>query len=438
MRRKPVSQLALAAVLVALSNPALSCPAFLSGKALSQSTGGGARADWRLFTRTGGTWSSEALQVDPMDKTGALIVPAEGEVLASKPLTTDDRVTFRPERFGQRFDGQGAFPCRTERLHEVQDKTKEGRFAYVARCDDPAGATRYTGGQPVRHLEGKRQIGSSLFDYVYQPNNQLVFDQLNVRVPGQAKPVVGARGADILLHLDVKNFLTLEFTNDNVQSFVESSHKGDVGMVGLINFYLKVLFFKIDLHMATTASWYQDAANLPMLIDVPVDAPSKLNAGSGMLFNWLPADSQVFANDPRSTVPHADPATILKGWQAHAARGLAKCSGDPCMYRLVGAIGSEAFTIDMIVPRDLVSKGFYPSWSGDLSALKVGNGWESEGDDADKGRVAMYFETSGLPKGKYKMDYWIRMGGTQTAGVSCPAPVQVTNVIPAPAVGIAH
>jgi hypothetical protein len=433
MRARPTATALAASTALALSAAlapaARACPAFLAADGLP-SLHRSARANLRLFTlstRAGQpAWTRQPLQIDPLDEAGVLRAPAPGEDLGKAPLAAADRLSFRNETLGERVAAGAGAPCRTPFVVELRDALHAERFGYLAACDD-AGAPLPS---PVHHDKQRLAIGSPLFEYVYQPNNQLIFSSLAVSPKAGGARLDAGSGADILLHIDPKGFFTMEFTNDDVQSFVEATNAGELGLVGRIQFYLKLLFLKIDLKMATVASWFSDSANIPMVMDVPADAPKNLHAGSGMLFNWLPRQTR-FAADGRSTVPRADGALALQGAAAVAKLGLGACRGDTCRYRQTGAIGDRAFTIDMTVGRELVERGFFPSWVDDVAAFKKAIGWSDEAEPEDKGRIALYFETSGLAKGQYTMDYWIRMGEPESDADTCPRRVDVVRLVPA-------
>lgn len=434
-----------------LSSTAAACPAFITGDQLKPKPDG-ARKDLRLFTLEAGTagtrrWLSQPVQVDAMDKApfggSVLRLPSEGQDLATEPLEGPDRIALRVESFGLVRSAKDPAPCRTDRLYELQNPADPARFAYLAACDDPSGATRSTegGGKGPVALDTKSlKINSGLFDYTYQPNNHLIFNKLTVRDLKSGKLFDGGSDADILLRLDPKLFFTLNLTNDNVQSFVEHTNVGPVGLVERIQFYLRVMLFKIDLKMATTASFFADSANLPMVMDIPLDPVEHLNAGSGMLFNWAPNEARLKPNGARSTTPAADARLIAKGGAGLAAVGLKNCKGGPtCSFLMEGAVGqgeaARPFFIEMAVPKTLVAKGFFPMHVEDVAAFKTAAAWD-EPEPQDKGRVAMYFEVSGAPKGQHMMDYWIRLGDGAGSG-SCPAPVVVRGPVGA-APTVAH
>ncbi len=420
--------------LLAHAPAALACPAYLEAKSLSPLPPA-ARESLRMFTVTENgkgerIWESQPVQIDPMEATpfgSVLAVPEEGADQDKEMMAKDDRIALRVEAFGPPASPKDPAPCKTERLYELESPAAPGKFAYLAACDDPTGKTRTEAPDPVEHDRKKRHMETALYDYDYLANNQLIFKRFSLHDPKTKKSVPSGKDADILLHLDVKKFFTIDLTNEGVQSFVEHSRNGELGLVGRIQFYLKLLFFKIDMKMATTGSWFTDAAHLPMVMDVPLDASDRLHSGSGMLFNWDPQESRFLPESKLSSVPIADPKLITGGLEALAAVGLKNCQAGAafCAYRMEGRVGTQDFYIDMSVPHTLVKRGFFPSFVPNVASFKKGVEWDDEPDAKDEKRIAMYFETAGLPKGQHKMDYWIRMGDGSGKLSVCPQPVAV-------------
>ncbi len=445
-RRAGVFTTLVVVAYAAAPRPAAACPAFLEAQQLGP-TLAGARRDVRLFTLEvdgkARRWQSQPVQVDPMEKGmggGVLIVPEDGRDLDRDPLAPLDRIALQVETFGAPRADKDPAPCRTGRLFELQNPAEPARFAYLAVCDDAAGATRSRVPNPVALLTDVQQIKSPLFDYTYLANNQLLFSKLAVHDPKSGQVLNAGEAADILLHLDVKNFFTINLTNSNVQSFVEHTRSGSLGLVERLQFFLKILAFKIDLKMATTASFFADSANLPMLMDIPLEPSERLHPGSGMLFNWLPKAARILPQAKGSTAVPANPKWIAEGTAALAREGLKSCRATGqgmCTYTMEGVIGqppvARPFFIDMVVPRYLVEKGFFPMFVADLAKFKAAAAWDAD-DDADQNRVAMYFEVSGIPQGQHKMDYWIRLGDGPGKAATCPTPVNVRGPVGIPSV----
>jgi hypothetical protein len=280
--------------------------------------------------------------------------------------------------------------------------------------------------------QAKHLIDAPRFSYDYQPNNQLMYKRLLAKGPWGA-PVLAGGDADLNLHLDVKTFFTMDFDNRDVESYVVRAETGPVGVVASIDFFLRVLFFKVNLKMATTAGFYADAGHIPAVIDVPVDAAKMLNPGSGLLYSWIRKAATVDQSQPEKTMPNADPKRIAAGFATNAKTGLPYCHGETCNFRLRGTVANETFALDVNVPKTMVERGFFPQWIPDVAAFKKGLGWDDD-PDAVKDQVAVYFDNSGLPQGQYKIDQWIRIGKAADVASVCPRPVKVGPRVAFPAV----
>jgi len=439
------------------------CPAYAFGRELPNAFVGTPRGNLQLFARTAAAstqsvdqpaapqWKRLQLQVDPLDAEGLLVRDPEakpGLAARSLPeLTADDRLVFETTDFGARLASPAEtkkFSCQSGRphlMHELSapDGTTGNRvYAYLVSCPAEGRTTDTLGEAAVVHDQKARTITSGTFSYKYLPTNQLLFEEIRVRralTGGQEESTLAASAASLLLRLDVRNFLTLEFDNSDVESYVEATRHGDLGIVGQINFYMRLLVFKVNLKMATVASFYRSSANIPAIIDVPVNAPRRLRPGSGMIYSYNLDSTRLDATGETHPVHVYDAARIRKGWQATAELGLRTCNRtQTCVYRLGGDVAGERFGLEMGIDRSLVERGFFPMLVHDSEQFAIDVGWEKERKTNGPPRTAMYFETSGLPKGKHRMDYWIRVGGTGAG--KCPAEFRHEGLVTA--VGTAH
>jgi hypothetical protein len=131
---------------------------------------------------------------------------------------------------------------------------------------------------------------------------------------------------------------------------------------------------------------------------------------------------------PALTMPNANAQAVRAGAAALAKIGGQYCHGATCTFRLRGLVGGDTFALDMLVPRDMVDHGFFPQWVNDVAGFKEALGWES-GAPAAPGQVAVYFENSGLPAGRYRTDQWIRVGSPAALASTCPAPVRAGGAV---------
>jgi len=438
-------------LLVTGASPSLACPAFMGADSTPEWVQSGAPDHLRLFTieNSGGLpqWKSLPLQIDPMTEAGILdvarTVAPKKEPSAPAPMSKHDRIVFEVNEFGAELSGDMAMPCNTVQLGEIAAPMRPAgrRHAYLALCAPPATAggestataapIRIGAAPRVRHDQRGQKLVTSFFEYNYLPTNQLLFRTLSARMP-DGRWVNAGSDSDFRLRLDLKKFFTLNFTNNDVESYVEATHSGNVGVVGMINFYLRLMMFKIDLKMATIAGFYERSANIPMIVDVPMPANKHLNNGSGMTYTYKLDQTKINPTGYPLSIPESNAELIKKGPSELAKIGLGNCSGEKCVYRLAGAVDTEKFVLDMDIPRTAVENGFFPLYVADVPKFKESMGWKVNKEE-DEGRIGFYFENSGLPKGRFQMDYWIRFASAEENSV-CPSPAEFKRTLGHPAV----
>lgn len=415
------------------------CPAFLESKSIAQSLEKeGAplphRNKMRLFRlneikkskdSSGSAWTEIPVQFDPLNEDNLLTL-TNGTSPSEQPLSANDRMVMRVENFGSKANSKMHQPCRTKKIFEIKDAAKE-RYAYLAQCE----SIKAQFPPVVTHDPKKRMIDAELYRYKYLKNNQLMYEKLIATDRASNREFVGAAHANMILHLDVKRFLTLDFNNDDVNSEITGSYTGPVGTLSNISFFLNLLFFEIDLKMDTSVAFFGDSGLIPVKFEAPMEGV--LNPGSGMLYHWQAADSKINHVKTSSTLPYANPKEILAGPKTLAKSGLGFCK-DQCEYRMQGSIGTTPYSLDINVPRYMVEAGFYPIFIQDLGAFAKEMDWDLE-EEPPADTIAIYFENSGLPKGFHQMEQWIRMG---EAKESCPRSVALTRELPFGKAGLAH
>lgn len=399
-----------------------SCPAFAHGS-LFETYLPEARADrLKLFARSSkDKWRQLPMQVDPLDEEGVL----RDNVAKHRPWKTSDRFSFLPGQFGPRIENESRLPCEAKLAVEVQHDSEDGsRYAYLTRCPKEDGNALH---EPMHHDGKKRIISSSFFRYHYRPDNQLIFQDLTVTPPGSDKTYRAGGDAGIRLHLDPKHFFDIDLTTENLHATVDAERNGPIGFLDRVRFTLNILFLELDMHMATVGSFFPRGANIPMMIDVPRDSTDSVNPGSGFAFHWRLQDSKLEPATSDYGMPTPDKKAIQAGWKHWAKTGLKRCRDSVCPFRLRGSVGDAPYTIDITVPRHLVERGFFPTFVGDYDQFVERMDWDSEIPKTED-RVALYFETSGLKKGRYQISYWIRLRKPEETKIaSCPQSIQVTR-----------
>jgi hypothetical protein len=419
-----------------VSSISFACPAFLGAKEV-QSTLKSAntlRSQMRLFTiqdsqiddKTVTRWEEKPVQVEPLNEENLLILD-EKNPPTTFPVAANDRIVMRVEDFGAKLSDQKNAPCHAENVYEI--KNSKNQFAYLAACR----SNQPFLGRPVIHTPKDRMINASLYRYQYLPNNQLMYEKLIATDPATKKEFVGAANSNMILHLDIKKFFTMDFNNDDVNSMITGSYEGSVGTLSNISFFLKLMFFKIDLKMDTSVAFYGDSGLIPTKFEAPME--DILHPGSGMLYNWQTAQSKIDHERTRKTLPYADPKLILSGPEKLAKAGLKHCDKD-CTFRLQGSLGSSPFSLDINLDRYMVEKGFFPIFVSDLKQFAAEMEWDLD-EEPPANTIAIYFENSGLPKGFHHMRQWIRMGEASNSD-TCPRKVEITRQVSLAPPGIAH
>ena len=342
-----------------------------------------------------------------------VVAPAEGK----------RDLHFFTSAFGPQATAEDGFPCAADRMIQMES---DGRMGYFATCSPASPPLDQVRQRPVVLDAERHKVVSPHYSYEYYPNNQLLFKKLSITEAGTS--FLASSDAEMLLHLDIKKFFTLNFTNDNVESYLNNLQEGFVGSSANIAFFVRVLMFKVSIKMAALASFYDRSANIPIAVDVPVDARSNLNHGSGMLYSWKNDEAVIdrMAND--EDLPAYDGAAILAGPEALAKIGQRYCRGEICTFRLKGHVRSLPYALNINVPRDVVALGFYPMFVGDTGKFKRDLKWDDEAVN-EPGRAAMFFANSGLPKGQYRLDHWVRMGESPQEIANCPAKITVGPVV---------
>jgi hypothetical protein len=415
--------------LVAMESPLVACPAFLATEQIPALVGR-PRSEIRLFAlrdeASGPRWETLPLQIDALDETGLLVVPDEEPRRADLTLATHDRIAFRVEDFGRRAATPiEPTPCETSNLIELEDPSQKDRFAYLAWC--PRFSGRAMRPAPVNHDTANHRVRSVNFEYRYLPENQLLWDVFLAKPPA-APAVLAVSKAYMLMHFDFRNFPTMDFGNERIESYVEHSTVGELGLVSRIQFYLRLLSFKIQLKMATIASFYADSAHIPMRIEIPMDSESSLNPAAGALFSWINGVARFRRDGSPLAMPAADPSLIRQGYAALAKQGLASCAATApvCVFRVSGEAAGETVTIDMNIPRHLVSRGYFPLWVEDVHRFKKDLEWDEEPADAPRS-TAIFMAAQGLPQGTHQIELWIRMNDKKGHAPLCPRAVNAVR-----------
>jgi hypothetical protein len=418
---------------VGLSKQVSACPVYLYRSDFVPALPSLPREEWRLFTIQGEArqerWVEVPLQVDPMTPTGEFIFSKDQEFkrLMGQRLGENDRMSFRKELFGRRWANRLKMPCATGRIYELRDPEDMDRWGYLAACDGAKSVPQPQFSPPIVFSPKENKVQGPLYAYHYMPSNQLIFTK--ILLSPDARDLVVSQNSNQAIHADVKNFFNLDFDKDDVESMLLDTRGGNVGLVGRLTFFLRVLFFKIDLQLNTAVSFFRDAVHVPMVINFPVDAFKRLNPGSGILFTWEIDRNAMKLRSDDASLPKLRDDIALAGTKQLADYGRRYCQNGSCRYSLSGEIEGFTWSMNFIIPETLVNYGFFPMYVDDTNQAKRSLKWhESPQDSAN--RIGFYLQTTGLPKGEHFYDFWINVAESgQPLQSSCPKRVLSNGVI---------
>ena len=382
----------------------------------------GLRANMRLYVQSAtkpGHWQTIPLQVDPIDENGRLVFFGSSDYM-QESLTASDLLVFRIEDFGPKLVGRsGQLQCSGGQIYELNETTTN-RYAYLTNCDQ-AGAVHYP--NTVSFDAAAKQLQSPLYKYQFNSKNHMLFQAIKFRLHNGTWEEA-ATDSQMLIRADVKNFFTMLFDSRHIESNLEENRSGQLGSLARVTFFLRVLFFKIRMSLATDVGFFSYSGHIPMMINIPVNASAYLRHGSGIFYSWV-LSSAARSGGRGVDMPVLDPEVVKKGPRALADIGVRYCQGKDCHFRYMVDLNGQRLAMDISIRRDLVERGFFPFYVDDASAVSDSMGWDGGEGMGGSARSGMYFEVSGLPKGEHPWDFWLRLGSPVESRRTCPAPVRV-------------
>lgn len=365
-------------------------------------------------------WIPLDLQVDWRDEHGTLLLPdARSERLQkayeeskARGFSADDRFIFDSNDESARYQLGMSPPCSTGRIYEVKMSDAD-QYVYFAYC--PARKSLLKAEQrKFQFNPDDRFVRAPTYQFTYSKHNHILFDRINV------EGIEVGRAADLRIRSDVKRFFTLDFSSKDVESVIDAHRVGKHAFLANLTFYLKILFFKIDLELNTAMAFFSNAVHIPMVLHMPVEANEWLHPASGTFYTWEIDPLFMKLDYSGKELPILEPDQIKAGWQELAKVGLRFCKASECIYWLRGKFGEKSFAMQYIIPKHLVKRGFFPLLTSRAQQSEVALGWRDEDEvDASKNRVGIYFESSGLTKGEHEWEFWIQMG-QPAENKSCP------------------
>lgn len=275
--------------------------------------------------------------------------------------------------------------------------------AWLASCDAAVLEKLPRAGEQVVVDLKQGLLESKDYRYTFKPKNNMLFEAIELK-RSDASIVKLAHDGDLLIYADIRNFFSLQFDSTDIESLMRYTRVEDFGALATIQFYLKILFFKITLDLDTDVAFFRSSAHIPMVLTVPKDAEKSLNPKSGILYSFVLDEGVAFG--PQSKMPLFDPkANQTIGGTAGF------CSGDHCDYTVrfkkdVQGKTSE-FSMDLVLPKTLVERGMYPRYVDDVLSHKKDMGWSFSKKQQSERRSGLYFEVSRLPAGEHAWDLWL-------------------------------
>ena len=420
------------------------CPGFMKARDFSPPLPAVDRSGWKLFALTPSDgiplkrvdWTELPLQIDPMTNSGHMLFWDEKDKEAKRPdpeLFSSDRIVIKEERFGPALKKTNStvFPCMTNIIYEVLDASNRDRAGYLAWCKDaPTKSPQLLASPPVIHRPESHQVLAAQYTYNYLPENHLMFSKILLH-PTAASPIkiLASSNSEQMMRADIKNFFTLVFDKDDVESELVNTRVGPVGLVGRLTFFLRILFFRVDLKLNTDVSFYGDSAYVPMVINFPTDAPSNVNPASGILFTYDVDPEKMRWLSTEKDIPSLRPDLVKKGVGELVNIGRRYCGSKGCQFAVRGKIDDYEWAMNFVIPKKVLDQGFFPMWTTDYSGSLQDLGWDDDAKPNPK-RVGFYLETSGLAKGEHGYDFWIQIGTKdRPLREVCPVPLLAGRTI---------
>lgn len=314
-----------------------------------------------------------------------------------------DQFNMSPEMYGNRVTTalrfKGCLPLGGVKVVRANPPGE----AWLASCETSVlNKLPHAGEQVVVDL--KRGVLESMdYRYTFKPKNNMLFDAIELK-RSDASVVKLAHDGDLLIYADVKNFFSLQFDSGDIESLMRATRVEDFGALATIQFYLRILFFKITLDLDTDVAFYRSNAHIPMVLTVPKDAEKSLNPNSGILYSFVLDEGVTYDRHSKMPLFESNANQTVGG-------SVGYCEGDQCSYtvrfkKVVQGIGSE-FSMELLLPKVLVDRGMFPRYVEDVIAHKKDMGWKFSKRQQSERRSGLYFEVSRLPAGEHAWDLWL-------------------------------
>lgn len=235
-------------------------------------------------------------------------------------------------------------------------------------------------GDEIRFEPESRRITTDVYDYLPSTSNPFVFQRINFG----GETAVDSGGLD--LFFKPKNFFDIHLDETDLTGHVKQTAVESGSVLLDMNFLLRFLFFKIDVDVSTAAVFRREQATMPLIFKVPLDSKPLLIPGSGALYSW---------NERTARITDSAKDCSATSCTFSFSGDLPTTSGNPAQKR---------FMVQMEIPQHLITQGFVPELIQDHRELAASKGWPVV-RESNKARTGIYFELSGLSKGRYQINY---------------------------------
>ena len=423
--------LALCYVLIPSLLQAIECPGYIYGSEINKKFVGQPRQNIRLFINSSDqTLTERPMHIVPLDQYQVLTNSPESQSRnrgGSATLSVHDRLIINPRLFGPKLSSRASktpnlLPCNATWVQEISSPSGQ-EFAYLAYC---RGSRKVRGKQPVVSSPKLSTINSSFFKFKHAPDNILLFEDISLNGPKGWQTV--GKSADLWLHLDVRKFFSLDLDKSDLSAQLMDVVPGPYGLIHRLNFYIHILFFKIDLEMSTLFSFYEKSGHSPIVMNVPVNAWEHLHPGSGIFLNWDPANTKFVTQETRFSTPKASPSHIHKGFLESAKLIKNQCQAGQCRFDLNTKAGDLYFRVQVNIPEKHARRGLVPQRVDDGASFVKTMDWDEDPDFPHK-RVGIFFDNTGLPTGTHPIDYWFYPISNPTDPRGCPVRFSIGSII---------
>ncbi|MFK7872316.1 MAG: hypothetical protein AB8C84_03975 [Oligoflexales bacterium] len=369
-------------ILAYISKPSSACPLQISAKELPSDILQTRTKHLHAYRYHKGKWHKIPLQVHLKDQSNRLLFD-----IKNPQLTPPDTIVIP----NHHIYGQTTYknpPCKGSgvQIHSVDQGT-----TYIIRCQT---SDKLSDFGAVSYNTERSFIQTPHYTYQFDPLNQMLFQ--DIAIGGESI----VKNADLMIRADFKKFFTFHFRREHIQSNIHQQQSWFSGLATQINFFLKILFFKIELALSSDLFFYPDSGHIPMVLMLPAHAKNYVHPGSGLLYSWENAHQDL---NWSYSMPKIQEQLFPKKEQIQQVVK-ESCKNNLCIFSLTGSFKNKQFVMHFHLPKYLVEGGFYPTFVPNLQ-----NWGQHFPDYKETPRTGVYFEASQILKGRHTWNFWIQL-----------------------------